>query len=103
VTIALFPVGQAAEIHGDRSQSQREAALAKFRDGSCRVLVATDVAARGIFCGTLSCSLCTYRWSNIRFSTGLDVAKVAHVINFNLPDEFDSYVHRIGYVNILGA
>eukprot|EP00547_Thalassionema_nitzschioides_P001591 CAMPEP_0194209016 /NCGR_PEP_ID=MMETSP0156-20130528/7291_1 /TAXON_ID=33649 /ORGANISM="Thalassionema nitzschioides, Strain L26-B" /LENGTH=780 /DNA_ID=CAMNT_0038936101 /DNA_START=238 /DNA_END=2581 /DNA_ORIENTATION=+ len=66
----------AEDIHGDRSQSQREAALSKFRAGTCRVLVATDVMARG-----------------------LDVAGVEHVINMDLPtsaDEFDSYVHRIG-------
>jgi ATP-dependent RNA helicase DDX3X len=66
----------AEDIHGDRSQSQREAALAAFRSGACRVLVATDVAARG-----------------------LDVAGVEHVINMDLPtsaDDFDSYVHRIG-------
>lgn len=67
---------QSADIHGDRTQQQREAALSKFREGSCRVLVATDVAARG-----------------------LDVADVAQVVQFDLPvskDEFDSYVHRIG-------
>jgi ATP-dependent RNA helicase DDX3X len=67
---------QAEDIHGDRSQSQREAALAKFRAGTCRVLVATDVAARG-----------------------LDIAGVEHVINMDLPtaaDDFDSYIHRIG-------
>jgi ATP-dependent RNA helicase DDX3X len=66
----------AVEIHGDRSQGQREAALLDFRDGKARVLVATDVAARG-----------------------LDIADVKHVVNFDLastPDEFDSYVHRIG-------
>jgi len=66
----------AEEIHGDRSQSQREAALAAFRSGEALVLCATDVAARG-----------------------LDIPKVAHVINFDLPtspDEFDAYVHRIG-------
>lgn len=65
-----------AEIHGDRTQSQREEALQAFRDGHVQVLVATDVAARG-----------------------LDIAGVAHVVNFDLastPDEFDSYVHRIG-------
>jgi len=64
------------EIHGDRSQPQREAALAKFRSGECRILVATDVAARG-----------------------LDIGGVEHVINMDLPialDDFDSYVHRIG-------
>lgn len=66
----------AEDIHGDRSQSQREAALAAFRSGECRILCATDVAARG-----------------------LDIPNVTHVINFDLPtspDEFDSYVHRIG-------
>ena len=67
---------QAEDIHGDRSQSQRETALAKFRSGECRILVATDVAARG-----------------------LDIQGVEHVINVDLPtaaDDFDSYVHRIG-------
>jgi superfamily II DNA/RNA helicase len=63
-------------IHGDRSQSQRESALGKFRDGELDILVATDVAARG-----------------------LDVPGITHVIQFDLPvssDDFDSYVHRIG-------
>ena len=60
-------------IHGDRSQSQRERALASFRRGSTRVLVATDLAARGI-----------------------DVDGISHVINFELPDDSESYVHRIG-------
>lgn len=67
----------AQDIHGDRSQSQREKALAAFREGTtCTVLVATDVAARG-----------------------LDISGVEHVINMDLPvakDDFDSYVHRIG-------
>jgi len=66
----------AEDIHGDRSQSQREAALASFRSGETQILCATDVAARG-----------------------LDIPKVEHVINFDLPtspDEFDAYVHRIG-------
>jgi len=66
----------AEEIHGDRSQAQREAALAAFRSGDVNILCATDVAARG-----------------------LDIPKVAHVINFDLPtspEEFDAYVHRIG-------
>jgi superfamily II DNA/RNA helicase len=60
----------AEDIHGDRSQSQREAALASFRAGNCKVLVATDVAARG-----------------------LDIAGVEHVINMDMPlarDDFDS-------------
>lgn len=71
-----FPPISAVDIHGDRSQSQRESALASFRSGTCRVLVATDVAARG-----------------------LDISGVEHVINMDLPvasDDFDSYVHRIG-------
>ena len=66
----------AVEIHGDRSQGQREAALRRFREGEADVLVATDVASRG-----------------------LDVPDVAHVIQFDLPPteaDFDSYVHRIG-------
>lgn len=66
----------AEEIHGDRSQSQREYALRMFRDGNIRILVATDVAARG-----------------------LDVPQVTHVIQFDMPissDDFDVYVHRIG-------
>jgi len=60
-------------IHGDRSQAQRERALDAFRRGATRVLVATDVAARGI-----------------------DVDGVTHVINYELPDDAESYVHRIG-------
>lgn len=60
-------------IHGDKSQSQRERALDGFRRGTVRVLVATDIAARG-----------------------LDVKGVSHVINFDLPNEPESYVHRIG-------
>src|SRR5690606_139517 len=60
-------------IHGDRSQAQRERALESFRRGTTRVLVATDVAARGI-----------------------DVDGVSHVVNFELPDDCESYVHRIG-------
>lgn len=72
----LFAPIAATDIHGDRSQSQRETALASFRSGESRVLVATDVAARG-----------------------LDIFGVEHVINMDLPnarDDFDSYVHRIG-------
>jgi len=70
----LEAVGQpAAAIHGNKSQGQRERALAAFRAGSIRVLVATDVAARGI-----------------------DVDDVTHVINYELPNVPESYVHRIG-------
>jgi ATP-dependent RNA helicase RhlE len=60
-------------IHGDRSQSQREAALRSFKNGSTRVLVATDVAARGI-----------------------DIDSVSHVINYDIPEAPEDYVHRIG-------
>jgi len=60
-------------LHGDLSQNQRDAVMRKFRDGSIDVLVATDVAARG-----------------------LDVSGVSHVINFDLPQDPESYVHRIG-------
>ncbi len=63
----------ATQIHGDRSQSQRTAALRSFAQGHHRVLVATDVAARGI-----------------------DVAGVAHVVNFDMPREAEDYVHRVG-------
>jgi ATP-dependent RNA helicase RhlE len=63
----------ATQIHGDRSQSQRNAALRSFAQGGHRVLVATDVAARGI-----------------------DVADVAHVVNFDLPKEAEDFVHRVG-------
>ena len=64
---------KAIPIHGDLSQSQRTAALAGFRRRTYRVMVATDVAARG-----------------------LDVPGVSHVINFDLPDEPENYIHRIG-------
>jgi len=60
-------------IHSDRSQPQREAALRGFRDGRTRVLVATDIAARG-----------------------LDVDSVSHVINYDMPTAPEDYVHRIG-------
>jgi ATP-dependent RNA helicase RhlE len=63
----------AAAIHGNKSQPQRERALAGFRSGNGRVLVATDIAARGI-----------------------DVENVTHVINFELPNVPEDYVHRIG-------
>ena len=63
----------AVAMHGDKSQGQRERALARFERGAVEVLVATDVAARGI-----------------------DVADIAHVINFDAPGDRDSYVHRVG-------
>jgi len=64
---------KAAAVHGNRSQKQREQALAQFRSGRVDTLVATDVAARGI-----------------------DVQDISHVINFDLPGDHDVYVHRIG-------
>lgn len=70
----------AAAIHGNKSQSQRERTLAAFRSGQTRVLVATDIAARGI-----------------------DVAGIDHVINFELPNAAESYVHRIGRTARAGA
>ncbi len=72
-----YPV---AAIHGNKSQNARQRALKGFRDGSVRVLVATDIAARGI-----------------------DVPGVSHVINYELPDEAESYVHRIGRTGRNGA
>lgn len=62
-----------AAIHGNKGQGARTAALAGFRDGRVRVLVATDIAARG-----------------------LDVDRITHVINYDLPNEPETYVHRIG-------
>jgi len=70
----------AAAIHGNKSQGQREQALASFRSGGARVLVATDIAARGI-----------------------DVDGITHVINFELPNIPESYVHRIGRTARAGA
>ena len=67
-------------IHGDRSQSQRTAALKGFSTGKHRILVATDVAARGI-----------------------DVRDIAHVVNFDLPNASDDFVHRIGRTGRAGA
>ena len=64
---------RSAAIHGNKSQGARRRALADFRDGNVDVLVATDIAARGI-----------------------DVADITHVFNFDLPNEPESYVHRIG-------
>jgi ATP-dependent RNA helicase RhlE len=67
-------------IHGNKSQPQRERALARFRSGQSRVLVATDIAARGI-----------------------DVEGVTHVVNFELPNVPEQYVHRIGRTARAGA
>ena len=71
---ALTRGGIAADrIHGNRSQAQRTRALAAFKDGRLRVLVATDIAARGI-----------------------DVTGLSHVVNFDVPDAPESYIHRVG-------
>jgi ATP-dependent RNA helicase RhlE len=64
---------EAKAIHGNKSQPQRVKALAAFKDGSCPVLVATDIAARGI-----------------------DVDGVSHVVNYEMPNVPEQYVHRIG-------
>ncbi|KAG6418056.1 hypothetical protein SASPL_120254 [Salvia splendens] len=81
VADALIQQGlQAASLHGGRSQSEREAALHDFRHGPTRILVATDVASRG-----------------------LDVTGVAHVINLNLPKTMEDYVHRIGRTGRAGS
>jgi ATP-dependent RNA helicase RhlE len=70
----------AVAMHGDKSQSQREKALARFESGKVRTLVATDVAARGI-----------------------DVAGITHVINYDAPGAREDYVHRIGRTARAGA
>lgn len=71
---------EARAIHGNKSQTARMAALEGFRSGRCRVLVATDIAARGI-----------------------DVDGISHVVNFDLPNEPENYVHRIGRTARAGA
>jgi len=64
---------ECAAIHGDKSQNQRQKALKSFKNGQVRVLVATDIAARGI-----------------------DIDKLRYVINYDIPNESETYVHRIG-------
>ena len=71
---------QAAAIHGNKSQPQRERALAAFRAGATRILVATDIAARGV-----------------------DVPGVSHVVNYEIPNVPEQYVHRIGRTARAGA
>jgi ATP-dependent RNA helicase RhlE len=71
---------KAARIHGDRTQSQRIAALRGFQDGQYRVLVATDVAARGIH-----------------------VDGIAHVVNYDLPQVAEDFIHRVGRTARAGA
>jgi superfamily II DNA/RNA helicase len=67
-------------IHGNKNQSQRQRALKQFKDSRVKVMVATDVAARG-----------------------LDIPNVTHVINFDTPQTYDDYVHRIGRTGRGGA
>lgn len=64
---------RAVAIHGDKAQNQRQKALTQFKEGEVRVLVATDIAARGI-----------------------DIEKLKYVINYDIPNESETYVHRIG-------
>jgi ATP-dependent RNA helicase RhlE len=71
---------QAAAIHGNKSQNRRQEALAGFQDGTIRILVATDIAARGI-----------------------DVEGISHVFNYDLPEVPETYVHRIGRTARAGA
>jgi len=75
-TLAFFLIQKgyaATSLHGDRLQSQREEALRDFKSGKAKIIVGTAVAARG-----------------------LDIDKVSHVINYDLPSSIDEYVHRIG-------
>jgi len=81
IAMRLSKVGvEAARIHGDRTQAQRNAALRSFSQGRERVLVATDVAARGI-----------------------DVPHVAHVVNYDMPKEAEDFVHRVGRTGRMAA
>lgn len=74
LAVALASRGYMAEgLHGDLSQNQRDRVMKKFREGSCDLLIATDVAARGI-----------------------DIDNITHVVNFDVPQDPESYVHRIG-------
>jgi ATP-dependent RNA helicase RhlE len=81
VVRGLVAAGIAAEaIHGNKSQNNRDRTLGRFRDGRLRTLVATDIAARGI-----------------------DVDGISHVVNFDLPEVAETYVHRIGRTGRAGA
>ena len=64
---------RATSLHGNRSQGQRQSALKGFKNGNYQIMVATDIAARG-----------------------LDIENISHVINFDMPDTADAYIHRIG-------
>ena len=80
VALALAQAGHAvASIQGNLSQYRRQAALDGFKDGTFKVLVATDIASRGI-----------------------DVSDVSHVINYDMPDTADAYIHRIGRTGRIG-
>ncbi|MDD3532349.1 MAG: C-terminal helicase domain-containing protein, partial [Candidatus Shapirobacteria bacterium] len=70
---------RATAIHGNKSQNQRQRALAQFKDNQLQVLTATDVASRG-----------------------LDIDNVTHVINYDAPATYDDYVHRIGRTGRMG-
>ncbi|MEM6666217.1 MAG: C-terminal helicase domain-containing protein, partial [Pseudomonadota bacterium] len=70
----------AASIHGNKNQNQRDRAIRAFKDGKVNILVATDVAARGI-----------------------DIRGVSHVYNFDLPEVAENYIHRIGRTARAGA
>jgi ATP-dependent RNA helicase DDX42 len=74
-----FPAAPALCLHGDKTQQERSEALAKFKSGECRVLVATDVASRG-----------------------LDVKDVKNVVNFDVAKNIDTHVHRIGRTGRMG-
>ena len=71
---------KAAAIHGDLPQPQRERIMAAFREGQDHVLIATDVMSRGI-----------------------DVSGISHIINYDLPNDLENYVHRIGRTGRMGA
>ena len=71
---------EASAIHGNKSQGARTRALSEFKQGKCRVLVATDIAARGI-----------------------DIDQLPHVVNFDLPQVAEDYIHRIGRTGRAGA
>ena len=78
--VSARPAFVAQAIHGNKSQNQRDRALAGFRNGEVRTLVATDIAARGI-----------------------DVDGISHVVNFDLPNVPETYLHRIGRTARAGA
>jgi ATP-dependent RNA helicase RhlE len=80
LTKALYKTHSVAEIHSNRSQSQRQTAIDGFRSGKYRILIATDIAARGI-----------------------DVKDIQLVINYDLPDEAENYIHRIGRTGRAGS